>query len=354
MKLLATLFLLLHGLTAGAQQAELATLLKKAIVPGIQLIHTRNGKVTAYAMGLRTAGSPQAVDANSTFQAASLGKVVLAYTALRLHDRGLLELDKPLLTYYPYPRLLGQPNADKITTRMVLAHSSGLPNWAEYPLSTSWPASPLRLRYPPGSCWNYSGEGYVFLQKTLEHLTGKSFEALAREEVFRPLRMGSSSFVWNVGFGLNACFGHDKTGKPTEIRRFAEPNAGFSLLTNASDYNRFLRAVLAGTGLTPAARKLLVAPANAATRCATPASTTDPCIAWACGVGLATTSRGPALWHWGDNGDFQGFFMAFPDREESLLFLTNSANGLKLTDEVLRLFFGPGQYQVMQWLAEEK
>ncbi|UOQ70081.1 hypothetical protein [Hymenobacter cellulosilyticus] len=46
--------------------------------------------------------------------------------------------------------------------------------------------------------------------------------------------------------------------------------------------------------------------------------------------------------------------MTFPATKESLVFFTNSANGLKIVDEVLRLFVGPGQYQVMQWLAEEK
>ena len=36
--------------------------------------------------------------------------------------------------------------------------------------------------------------------------------------------------------------------------------------------------------------------------------------------------------------------------QESLLFFTNSANGLKMTNELLRLFLGPGQYRAMQWL----
>ena len=44
--------------------------------------------------------------------------------------------------------------------------------------------------------------------------------------------------------------------------------------------------------------------------------------------------------------------MTLPGQRESVLFLTNSANGDKLTDEVLRLFFGPGQYWAAQWLAD--
>ncbi len=46
--------------------------------------------------------------------------------------------------------------------------------------------------------------------------------------------------------------------------------------------------------------------------------------------------------------------MAPPGKKESVLLLTNSANGLKITDEVLRLFLGPGRYWATQWLAEKK
>jgi CubicO group peptidase (beta-lactamase class C family) len=355
MKLLLTAWLLLAGLWGAAQTPArtkaLAALLKKTQVPGLQLVYGKGTDRVAYNLGVRKSGTTQAVGANTVFQAASLGKVVLAYVALRLHDRGLLALDKPLVAYHAYPRLAGQAGADKITARMVLAHSSGLPNWAEHPLGASWKTSALRLKYAPDSCWNYSGEGYVLLQKTLEQLTGKPWEVLAHEEVFGPLGMKSSSYVWREQFAARACFGHDKAGKATEVKQFAEANAGFSLLTTAADYHRFVQALVLGQGLKPATAQLLRTPANAANRCGTPASAADPAIAWACGLGLAATSRGPAQWHWGDNDDFQSFFMTLPGTRESILFLTNSANGLAMTDEILRLFFGPGQYWTMQWLA---
>ncbi|MGI4735646.1 MAG: serine hydrolase domain-containing protein [Janthinobacterium lividum] len=353
MRFFSTLLLLLIALSAPAQKADLAALLQRENVPGMQLIYTKGGTTTSYNLGLRQAGTTQAVAANSVFQAASLGKVVLAYLALRLHDRGLLDLDKPLLAYYPYPRLRPEPRASKITARMVLAHTSGLPNWAEYPLAATWKTSALHLKYAPDSCWNYSGEGYVFLQKTLEHLTGKSFETLAQEEVFGPLRMANSSFIWRDRFANTASVGHDEKGRPSPPVHYAEPYGAYSLLTTATDYNQFLQALVSGRGLKPATARLLATPATAANRCGQPTSAADPAIAWACGVGLATTSQGPALWHWGDNDDFKGFFMALPGKRESVLFLTNSANALHLTDEILRLFFGPGQYWAMQWLKAE-
>lgn len=350
---LALLVLLLVSRACLAQQAELAALLKKENVPGLQLVYRRGNTTKTYSLGVRRAGTNQAVTAASIFQAASLGKVVLAYTALRLHDRGVLDLDKPLLAYYPYPRLLHQPGADKITARMVLGHTTGLPNWAENPTGPTWPTSALPLRYAPDSCWSYSGEGYVFLQKTLEHLTGQSFEALAEAEVFQPLGMKNSSFVWRASFAATASTGHDGQGKPTGINQFATGYGAYSLLTTAAEYSRFLQAVMTGRGLKAATARLLLAPANPANRCGHPASAADPAIAWACGLGLASTSQGLAQWHWGDNGDFKGFFMTLPGKQASVVFLTNSSNGARIADDVLRLFFGPGQYWAPQWLAEE-
>lgn len=353
MRLLFTLLLLLLHLVAQAQQAELAALLRKENVPGLQLSYTKGRTTQAYALGLRQAGTTEAMAATSIVQAASLGKVVLAYVALRLHDRGVLDLDKPLLAYAPYPRLQPDPRAARITARRVLTHTTGLPNWAEYPLAPGWSTSALRLQYAPDSCWSYSGEAYVWLQKTLEHLTGKSLEVLAQEEVFRPLGMPNSSFVWQARFAAALATGHDAQGQPAAVTKYAAPYGAYSLLTTATDYGHFLQALLRGQGLKPATARLLATPATPADRCGRAASPADPAIAWACGVGLATTSQGLAQWQWGDNTDFKGFFMTLPGKQESLVFLTNSANGDKLTTEVLRLFFGPGQYWAPQWLAAE-
>ena len=354
MKLLLVVLLSLFSQVALAQQtAALAALLQRHHVPGMQLVYTNGTTATAYNLGVREAGTSQSVTATTTFEAASLGKEVLAYTALRLLDRGVLDLDKPLLQYYDYPRLRGQPRAARITARMVLAHTAGLPNWAEYPLGPGWKTSVLKVAYAPDSCWSYSGEGYTFLQKTLEYLTGKSLEVLAQEEVFTPLQLKNSSFVWREALAATASAGHDEAGKPTPITHFTEPNAGFSLYSTAADYSRFLQAFRTGQGLQPATARLLRTPATAANRCGQPATAADPHIDWACGVGLATTSQGLAQWQWGDNGNFKGFFMTLPGRQESLLFFTNSANGSQLTDELLTLFFGPGQYWTTQWLNDK-
>src|SRR5262249_840960 len=58
----------------------------------------------------------------------STSKVVVAIATLMLWDRGLLDLDEPITTYWPE---FAQHGKHTITTRQVLVHSSGLPGFGE-------------------------------------------------------------------------------------------------------------------------------------------------------------------------------------------------------------------------------
>jgi CubicO group peptidase (beta-lactamase class C family) len=69
------------------------------------------------------------VDTATVFEAASLSKPVFAYLALRLADRGELDLDRPLADLFDYSRFGKDERARRITARMVLSHGTGLPNW---------------------------------------------------------------------------------------------------------------------------------------------------------------------------------------------------------------------------------
>jgi hypothetical protein len=157
--------------------------------------------------------------------------------------------------------------------------------------------------------------------------------------------------VWQASFGDDASAGHNPAGQPTTIERFSQPNAGFSLYTTAREYSRFLRALGTGRGLQAATASLLLQAINPAQRCGQAPTPADAHIDWGMGVGLVRTDHGLAQWQWGDNTTFKGFFMSLPGKEESLVVFTNSANGDQLTDELLRLFLGPGHYWVTEWLG---
>lgn len=312
-------------------------------VPGIQLIYTKNNRSEEYDLGLSGNGPDKKLTAHTIFEAASLSKCVFAYAVLRLYDRGLIDLDKPLLGYLgKYDRFdANDARYGKITARMVLSHKTGLPNWGNKKMGA-------RLMFMPDSCFSYSGEGFVFLQRGIEKITGKPLNQIANQEVFGPLNMTSSSYEWTSKFDTVSAFGNSDE----QIKRHSDQNAAYSLLTNAHDYTIFLQAVVNGTGLKSETQQLMLekaTPGNWFNH--TPVEATNH-IWWGLGVGIQENEKGKAIWHWGDNGDFKAFYIVFPATHESIVYFTHSNRGLFIAPEVIDLFLGKQTTWAMKWIEE--
>ncbi len=325
-----------------AQEKKLMELLKENEISGMQLMYSKNGKTQAYNVGMTKEVEGKKVEANTIFQAASLSKTVFAYIVLRLYDRGLLDIDEPILNYVSkdfdrYDR--SNPNYSKITARMVLRHTTGFPNWGDEKTAL--------FQFPPDSCWGYSGEGYAFLQKGVENKLGKSLEQLAVEEVFTPLGMKNSGFVWNEKFEGLAPF----INKAEDKANYTRANAAYSMLTNATDFNIFLGALLKGSGLKPETHKMMFAKASPANRFNSPVVESDKYIDWGLGAGLQTNEKGNAIWHWGDNGQSKCFYIAYPEKNEILVYFIYNFNGLDITEEITKVFLGKQTCWAAKWLA---
>jgi CubicO group peptidase (beta-lactamase class C family) len=291
-------------------------------VPGLSIAIVRGGRVFwSAAFGTRDDSAHTAVDTATVFEAASLSKPVFAYLVLRLADRGELDLDRPLAEMIEYPRL-HDPRARRITARMVLSHGTGLPNWG---------GEQLTLQFEPGTAYGYSGEGFLYLQKAVERLTGRSLEALARREIFEPLGMTRSSYVWQQRFEQDAAFAKDWLWRVEPIDHWVEPNAAYTLLTTAPDYARFVAAVLTGRGLAPATRQAFLAPLRE----------TSPGTAMALGVRVENGRGGPIFYHSGNNGRrFTCYMTGDVARGIGLVYFTNAANGTSLVEALAAPVFG--------------
>lgn len=206
-------------------------------VPGVSIALIRDRDIVwSHQFGVKEAGIEGKVDEETVFEACSMSKPLFAYAVMKLQEEGTLDLDRPLDSYLPEPYLPHEPNAGSITARMVLNHTTGLPNWRKGSRRTGV----LTLKYKPGERFTYSGEGMWYLQRVVEHLTETPIDAYMKRTLMSKISMSRSSYVWQDRYMENNAHGHNKEGIPKTYRHYTEGNSAFSLYTTPVDYARYL------------------------------------------------------------------------------------------------------------------
>ncbi|MBV9960479.1 MAG: serine hydrolase [Acidobacteria bacterium] len=334
-------------------ERDIPQLMREGDVPGLSIALIRGGEVVWHkGFGVKNAETKEPVDDRTIFEAASLSKPVFAYAVMKLVESGRLDLDTPLNKYLPGTYDVGDDaRLEQITARRVLSHTTGFPNWR--PRGETG----LRIYFTPGERFSYSGEGFVYLAKVVEHITGEEFNAFMKRMVFEPLGMTSSSYVWRDEYDRLKIFTHNSIGVPLGQNKPAQANAAGSLHTTAQDYGRFVAAILKGTGLKKETHRLMLTPQIRVAAGGTntinkaPDKLSDN-ISWGLGWGLQQTADGLSFWHWGDNGNTKAFIVAFDKQQAGVVVFTNSANGLSIMREVIGDALG-GRQPSLAWLNYE-
>ena len=162
----------------------------------------------------------------------SMTKIVTATAAMRLADRGVLDLDAPIAGQTPALRQVRPPGwASRITARHLLSHSAGLAN----PIPVRWvhdadqpapdPDAFLRgllarhrkLRFEPGSRARYSNLGPLVLAAALATVTGQPFTELVQAEILGPLAMGATAFSFTPHARPRAAVGYHPRRSPMRL-----------------------------------------------------------------------------------------------------------------------------------------
>lgn len=146
----------------------------------------------------------RAVDAQTRFLSASTGKTITALLAVQLVEEGVLTLDEPLDA-----RLAGQAwwdglrNHERLTLRMLLNHSAGVPDYLEdigffltrSVRGTAWMEPEDLVGFVangrpsglPGDHYSYSDTDYIVIGLIIEAVTGDTFYNLAQSRILAPL-----------------------------------------------------------------------------------------------------------------------------------------------------------------------
>ncbi len=191
---------------------------ERGIFNGSVLV-ARAGKILYQrSLGLLNKRDNNPLNDSTMFQLASVSKVITATAVLMLHERHLLNVEKPVTDYLPDFPYRG------VTVRQLLNHRSGLPNYLyalnseicrpDYRMSNvdmynSLIAKNAKPYLRPDTRFNYCNTNYPILALLIEKITGKSYSGFLREELFEPLGMRHTATIHEIDSSSNAARPYD-------------------------------------------------------------------------------------------------------------------------------------------------
>lgn len=328
-------------------------LMDSARVSGLAVALLEDNKVRYLrTYGYRNLASKAPLELQTAMYGASLSKAVFAYLVMQLVQEKRLDLDKPLAEYLPKPLpeydawrdLAGDARWPRLTARMALTHTTGLPNWR-------WlaPDKKLRFQFEPGARYGYSGEGLQLLQLVVETIMQQTLTQLSEELVFRPLGMAHTSYLWQPAFEANYALGYDEQGQPLEKNRRKKPQAAGSMETTPADYAAFMAAVMQGRGLVPATKREMIrtqvripfkAQFGPLATVAAPDSNRTIKLGYGLGWGTFESPYGHAYFKEGHDDGWENHSVIFGERKVGLLLMGNSSNADKIFKALLERLLG--------------
>jgi CubicO group peptidase (beta-lactamase class C family) len=318
-------------------------LMQEFNVPGVSIVLIKNKEIAfSKSFGVKDALTSQPVNENTMFEACSMTKPVFAFIVLQLVEENKLDLNEPLCNYLE-EKFYGEDSIyKKITARMVLSHQSGLPNWRKGEEERN---GPLPIYYTPGERFSYSGEGYYYLQRVLEKITGKSLDEIAKKYLFTPAGMMNSSFVWTEEIDSLISSGHDTSGNFLAKSKYVHPNSAYTLYISAEDYANFILEIIKASKsdtslltqnyinemLEPQADVLVRDPIER------PGRALGLFTYWSLGLAVDSTAYGKIYYHSGANRTgFRCYSQFNLDEGNGIVIMTNSLNGTELWTKLIK------------------
>jgi CubicO group peptidase (beta-lactamase class C family) len=180
-------------------QAALDQFVGRDDAPGCSAAVAERGVVVWQgSRGLADLESHTAINSEASFSIGSVSKQFVAIGVLLLEQAGQLSTSDPLSQHVP-----GMPGwANRVTLAQLMHQSTGIPDYIGFLGPHGWPDTTLtkqdvlakisavkKLRFQPGTKWEYSNSNYLLLGMVIERVSGQSLGAFLRERIFDPLQL---------------------------------------------------------------------------------------------------------------------------------------------------------------------
>lgn len=303
-------------------------ILNKAGVPGLSLAVIDHNKVVfSNAYGYSQLKRKTKVDEETTFEACSLSKTYLLFVIYKMVDEKLLDLDKPLYQYLPYPALEHDSRYRLITARMILNHSSGMEHqkWENN-------AEVLEIISYPGEKFNYSSEGYVYLGRVAEIILKQKDDQYLKEIVFKPLKL-NRTFTRYTLMGLspaNHAVGYDASGKKVIRKSNPDHLVSGGIYTTAKDYATLVNTIFDKKTLSEGRFKDIIS---------TNVNIDEGKghLYWGGGFGIERLKGDTIIFHNGVHDGFRNWLHYSVLKQCGIVFFTNGSKGMSMLSKLNEL-----------------
>jgi CubicO group peptidase (beta-lactamase class C family) len=185
----------------GQIDGMVAQLMQRTGIPGMAVAVVQGNRlVYAKGFGVRAAGSPQPVDADTVFQLASMSKPIGATVVAQQVGAGKVTWETPMRKHLPGFSLGNAYASENVTIGDLYAHRSGLPDHAGDTLEelgysqqdilrsfNQLPLTPFRASYA------YTNYGMTGAAMAVAAAAGTDWASLSEQVLYKPLGMASTS-----------------------------------------------------------------------------------------------------------------------------------------------------------------
>src|SRR6185503_14841310 len=305
-----------------------------------------NGKVVykgAFGMANMEWNIPNAPD--TKFRLGSITKQFTATVILQLVEQGKIKLDGKLSDYLPeYRKDVG----DKVTIHHLLTHTSGIPSYTSQPgFAENVSRNPYKvdefvkkyasgnLEFEPGSKFLYNNSGYFLLGAIIEHVTGKPYEQVLKQNIFDPLGMKNTGYDHHNTIIAKRATGYIKTPDGYTNALYLDmsiPYAAGSLYSTVEDLYLWDQALYTDKVLSAQSKELMYKP-----------FLDDYAYGWV--IQKASFKQNgndvQIITHGGGINGFTTTIVRFPQEQNLIVMLDNTGTGYlnRLSDSIAKIIY---------------
>ncbi len=231
----------------------------KIPIPGFSIAIVEDNKVVfSKGYGVQKQGTNISMNPSSSLGVGSLGRGFTTVGIMQLVEKGLVDLDSPVIKYLPWFKTANKNFSDVITVRMCLSNTTAIPAQFEAVPSLNPDESLAKfvrsmegyyVKRKPGLAYEFSDEGYSICGLIISEVSGMTYSNYIEKNIFGPLNMTKTTTKPSRFDELNVLYGHEMAlancvpANKSAINGNFFP-AGSDMKSTANDFANFMIMLL--------------------------------------------------------------------------------------------------------------